>query len=212
MKKDSPNDARARDDRHLRDLVSETRRWMKERGIEEEPLDWETIKREERRRWWKDRLAQALAALAGQGREVLEAARSGAAAALEVTLDPARQLGQLLAVPAEACVAVGSGFQFEPRRRSWRDSRGKQHASEESEGVFVTQGIKGAQVLADASAGSLTVEFLEPIPSPVVMLVPEEPSADPLIAELSNEQGTQKAVFHGLPNGRFLLTLYLGKP
>ena len=41
MSEKKPDNARSRDDTHLRKLVSETREWTQAEGIEELPLDWE---------------------------------------------------------------------------------------------------------------------------------------------------------------------------
>ena len=111
MNDKKPDNARSRDDSHLRKLVSETREWMQSEGIEELPLDWAAIAREEQARWWRERLQQALTELAGRVSELADsgaarlrqlatAAESGAAAALEVSLDSATQIGRVLAEPA----------------------------------------------------------------------------------------------------------------
>jgi hypothetical protein len=95
---------RSRDDRGLRGLVFETRQWMKREGMEERPLDWEATAGEERAQWWRERLRDALAELAGRGAELAgygrrrlaqlaEAPESLASAAFEVALDAAQSSG-----------------------------------------------------------------------------------------------------------------------
>ncbi len=70
MSEKQANHVRSRDDHHLRQLVSETRAWMAREGIEEQELDWEAMAREERARWWRERLHEALQELAARSQEV----------------------------------------------------------------------------------------------------------------------------------------------
>ena len=118
MSEKKPDNVRSRDDSHLRKRVSETRAWMKAEGIEEQPLDWEAIGREEQALWWRKRLRQALSELAQRSREfadsiaarlkqLAEATESQAAAALEVILElPSRWGVCSLNRPKPACVRM----------------------------------------------------------------------------------------------------------
>jgi hypothetical protein len=75
------DNVRSRDDSHLRKRVSETREWMRAEGIEEQPLDWEAIAREEQALWWREQLRQALSELAQRSREFADSHRCTSQAA-----------------------------------------------------------------------------------------------------------------------------------
>src|SRR5580704_17202754 len=117
------DDPRRRDDRHLRDIVTEARSWMRKEGIDEQSLDWEDVATRERAHWWRERLRQSIVGLAARAGEFGGALGEGlqrlgkasdrlASAALEVTLDAGAQLGRILAKPAQACVDPGAGLDF----------------------------------------------------------------------------------------------------
>jgi len=219
MSEKKPDNARSRDDTHLRKLVSETREWMQAEGIEELPLDWEAIAREERALWWRERLRQALTELAGRRREfadsiagwlkqLAEAAESQAAAALEVTLDAAEQIGRVRSEPAQACLRSDAAMQFSYAPTALRSKLGVAENEEESVGLFISSTIPGARVIADVNNRSLTVEFWEPITAPLVVLVPEDQALATRVAEVVKADDTARAVFDNLQTGRYLLSIY----
>jgi len=219
MSENRSEDTRSRDDRHLRKLVSETRAWMRAEGIEERPLEWEAIARDEQARWWRERLRRALADLAARGQEFAEplatrlrklaaTAESGAEAALEVTLDAVQQVGRVLVEPARACLRAGAALQFSYAPAGVRTKLGLAEAQEESVGIFITSTIPGARVIADARQRRVTIEFWEPLSAPWVVLVSEDSSAVPRMAELSSVDNTAQVRFDDVPPGRYLLCCY----
>ena len=195
--KDSEN-VRSRDDRNLRRVVAEARRAMREQGIEERALDWEEVARRERLLWWRERVEQAVAELAGKGRELGRVARSAAEAMLEVTLEAA---GRVAPLPAER-----PGFEFRYAAGGLKGGRDEPGAGPESAGVFLTARIPGAQVLADAAGAKVMVDFLEPPVGATVLLVPEDPDQPARSAEAA-----PRVVFEDLPPGGYLLSVHLAE-
>jgi hypothetical protein len=220
MSEKKSDNVRSRDDSHLRKWVSETREWMRAEGIEERPLDWEAIAREEQALWWREQLRQALSELAQRSREfadsiaahlkqLAEATGSQAAAALEVALDAAKQVGRVLAEPAQACLRPDAGVQFTYAPAALRSKLGVAESEEESVGLFISSTIPGARVIADAHHRILTVEFWEPLPALLVVLVPEDQALAARVAGVVKADDTARIVFDNLPAGRYLLSIYV---
>ena len=185
MKKETPDNVRSRDDHRLRRLVSDTRGWMKSEDLEERPLDWEAVAREEQALWWRERLRDALSELAARSRGIADrvaerieqlAAVAGAEAALEVTVDAVRQLGRVLVEPAQACVRDAAGLEFTYAAAPLRSRLGLAADGEESVGIFISSTIPGARAIADAVHRRVTIELWKPSSPFVVVLVPEEPT------------------------------------
>ena len=193
------DNVRSRDDRNLRRVVDEARRAMQEQGIEERGLDWAAVAREERALWWRERMEQAVADLAGGGREMARLAQSAAEAMVEVTLGA---VGRVLPISAE-----DPGFEFSYAGAGVKGGREEAGAGPESAGVFLTAHIAGAQVVADASAGKVTVEFLETPVGASVLLVPEDADQPARSAE-----ATPRVTFENLPPGGYLLSVHLREP
>jgi hypothetical protein len=220
MSEKKSDNVRSRDDSHLRKRVSETREWMRAEGIEERPLDWEAIAREEQALWWRERLRQALAELAARSREFADsiavrlrqlaaAAEAQAAAALEVTLDVAEQVGHVLAEPAQACLRPDAAMQFTYAPVALRAKLGVAESEEQGVGLFISSTIPGARVIADAHHRTLTIEFWETLPAPFLVLVPEDQDLATRVAEVVKADDTARAVFDNLPTGRYLLSIYV---
>jgi hypothetical protein len=219
MSEKTSEEARSRDDQHLRKLVSDTREWMRAQGIADRALDLEAVAREEEALWWRERLRQALAQLAARGgalatslaarlRQLPAAAEAQAEAALEVTLDAAHGIGRILFEPAHACLRPQAAMQFRHAPAALRSTLGLGEGHEESVGIFIASAIPGARVIADARHQTLLVEFWEPLPPPLVMLVPEDPAAPPRVGEVARMDDTARVIFDELPPGRYLLSIY----
>lgn len=220
MSQKQPDNARARDDRHLRQLVSETREWMQAQGIKEQPLDWEAVAGAEEAQWWKERLRQALGALAARANEFAEsiavrlrqlvaAPDPGAEAALEVNFEAEPQVGRIRWEPAQACVRSDAVFQFAYAQAALRSKLGLGEGQDESAGIFIASAIPGARVIANAQQQTVTVEFWEPLPSPLVILVPEDSTLTPYIAQATVVDGTARVRFEAVQPGRYLLSVYV---
>src|SRR5262249_5847755 len=162
----------------------------------------EGVIREERALWWREHLRRSLAALgrrAGQFagetavalRELARAPQTLAAAAFEVTLDAARELGRV--EPAGACVAEGVNLEFGYGSAAERHERGIADRDEQAIAVFMTAEIPGARVVVDARAHTLAVEFLPGVAPPLVVLVPEDPDQAAVMPEL--DIGASRALF-----------------
>lgn len=182
------------------------------------------IAREEKALWWRNRLREALAWLAAQGdaltaalaarlRQLPAAAEAQAEAALEVTLDAARRIGRIRFEPAQACLRPQAAMQFRHAPAATRSKLGLGESHEESVGIFLSSAIPGARTIADARQNTLLVEFWEPLPEPLVMLIPQHPAAAPRVGEVSRTEDTARVVFNDLPPGRYLLSIYFpGEP
>jgi hypothetical protein len=64
-------------------------------------------------------------------------------------------------------------------------------------------------VIADAHHRTLTVEFWEPLPALLVVLVPEDQDLATRVAEVVNADDRARVVFDNLPAGRYLLSIYV---
>jgi hypothetical protein len=128
-----------------------------------------------------------------------------AEAAVEVTLDPARQLGRVLFEPARECAGAGVQFAQSAAVRT-RGSRGSQPG--ERVGIVVTPALPSARVAVDPRARAVTVEIAE-VPAPaVVVLVPEDTTLPALVAQTEGKDDLQRAEFQELPPGSYLLVIY----
>jgi hypothetical protein len=203
---------RSRDDDHLHRLAAETQAWMEAEGIAEQPLDWQDLARQERTRWWRERLRAAVtdltarmgelpAAVAATLRGLGEAAEVGAEAALGVTLDAVARVGRI--VP-ETDLSAGP-LDFTP---ALPGVKGRAEAREAGMGVVVTPGLPGARVTVDAVAGTVLVELLGVTAPLVVMLVPEDPALPPLVKEAEAVGGSSRVCFDNVVAGGYLLTLH----
>jgi hypothetical protein len=202
MKKGTARNVRRRDDRRLRDLVGQARAAMQAQGIEEHSLDWEAVARDERRRFWQDRLRASLGDLTERVAHVAEA---GAEAAFEVAMDAAHRVGRVLIEPA--CVRDPAGLQLTYVGAADRSRLGLAAGGDESVVVFVTSTIAGARVIADAANARVVVEFRKSSSPLVVVLVPEDPVNPARMAHVTPADHTARSVFDHLDEGRYLLVL-----
>ncbi len=218
MSADQPDETRTRDDRRLRELVGETRAWMKQHGIEERPLDWEAVMRRERALWWQRRLVEALRALpqrfgeaAGTlGRTLEQLAREperAVAAALRVTLEATRGWGSLDAEALQEWLGPRAQMQFAYCSAAQRAARNLPAEQEKSLAVLHSAELPGAEVGVDAARRMVRVAFLSEAEPPVALLIPEDPELDVRFGESVGSANLPERLFQDLPEGDYLLVL-----
>lgn len=227
---------RARDDRHLRQLATETRQWMQAEGIEEQELDWQAIAREEQTLWWKERLRQALrelAAPAGALTETIAAWLKRLTAGPDVQQSLVQRLQAWLeqaehsAVSAEAAVHAlltpghaGTVYvqaalshpsvQFAYADTGLRGERSEAAGIEQAASAVIvrTDALPGARVAIEGDA--IVVTFLDwqsPSP-PLVVLVPEDDQGTPRMPDATEGVGGVWTVcFEHVPSGTSLLAV-----
>ncbi len=118
------------------------------------------------------------------------------------------QVGCVLAEPAQACLRPEAGFQFTHAPAGVRTKLGLSEEQEESVGIFISSTIPGARVLADVHQRTVTLECWEPLPPPLVLLIPEDPALPPRLAEATVTDETAQVRFDNIPAGRYLLSIY----
>ena len=214
---------RTRDDGGLRRMIEEAGERLRAAGRASEPLDWDAVLREERAARWRDRLRAALAglgalatgqaaglppALAESLRRLARAPETLAAAALELVVDSARQVARLRLEPALACMGPNARPEFAYSSARERRERGLAEESVESIGLLITEDLRGAKVIADASAGTLAVEFFRLTAPALVLLVPA--AADQPVRVERAEVGMTpvRVVFAGVGAGERLVAVY----
>ena len=213
MNDEKPDDIRSRDDTRLHRLVSETRQWMKDEGIEEAGLDsdaWDAVAREQRVRWWRKRLDQALADLAAGGGELAAWAERRLArlretpgtllAAVELTMGAVGRITGVLSAGA-------AGLQFSYASPGIRSKLGLPADEDQSVAILVSSEIPGARVIVDGHQRRIVVEFWEEDTSGAMLLVPEDPEQLVRVAPVLRIDHTPKATFDEVPAGPYLLEL-----
>ena len=181
MNDEKRDDIRSRDDTRLHRLVSETRQWMKDEGIEEAGLDsdaWDAVAREQRARWWRKRLDRALADLSSGGGELAAWAERRLArlrempdallAAVELTMGAVGRITGVLS-------AGKTDLQLSYASPGIRSKLGLPADEDQSVAILVSSQIPGARVIVDGHQRRIVVEFWEEDTSGTVLLVPEDP-------------------------------------
>ena len=214
MNDEKPDDIRSRDDTRLHRLVSDTRQWMKDEGIEEAGLDsdaWDAVAREQRARWWRKRLDQALADLAsGGGGELaaraqrrlarLREAPDALLAAVELTMGTVGRITGVLS-------AGKTDLQFSYASPGIRSKLGLPADEDQSVAILVSTQIPGARVIVDGHQRRIVVEFWEEDTSGSILLVPEDPEQPVRTAPVLRMDHTPKATFDEVSAGPYLIEL-----
>jgi len=182
---------------------------MKELGIEEQPLDWAQVAREEAARWWRERIRQWAPQWLSRARNVtqvvaqrLQQWAQGIAiegqAALEVVLDAATGLGRV--APEENLVRPDAGLEFGYAGAAHRQRLGLPDKAQESVAILTSRTLPGMRVIADFERRRVEVQLLdEPPEGTLLWLLPAE-GPEPRWKEAALE-----VVFEDVPPGSYLL-------